>query len=175
MTRTQLEHIIRASAGITGADQFIVIGSQSILGQHPDAPGELRESMEADVFTFRSPDDAGLIDGSIGEESPFHRTFGYYAHGVAAETATLPDGWRDRLVPLRGPGTGNATGMCLEAHDLAVSKLVAGRDKDMEFVRAMIRHGLVHPGELHTRLGRTQLPDVVRQMCEARLGRLGAG
>jgi hypothetical protein len=76
MERRQLEHIIRAAAGITGADEFVVIDSQAVLGQFPDAPAELLVSHEADLFTFRNPDDADLIDGSIGEFSPFHRSFG---------------------------------------------------------------------------------------------------
>ena len=37
---------------------------------------------------------ADLIDGSIGEGSPFHELYGYYAQGVGEETATLPAGWR---------------------------------------------------------------------------------
>ena len=32
MTREQLEHIIRACAGITNQYEFIIVGSQSILG-----------------------------------------------------------------------------------------------------------------------------------------------
>ena len=87
MQRPQLEHIIRAAAGITGATEIVVIGSQALLGQFPDAPAGLLVSIEADVFTFHNPADADLIDGSIGEGSPFHQTFGYYAHGVAEETA----------------------------------------------------------------------------------------
>ena len=67
MQRPQLEHIIRAAAGITGADEFVVIGSQAVLGQFPNPPAELLISIEADLFTFRSPTDAELIDGSTGE------------------------------------------------------------------------------------------------------------
>ena len=50
MTRQQLEHIIRAAAGTVDVRDIVVIGSQAILGTYPDAPGELTESMEADVF-----------------------------------------------------------------------------------------------------------------------------
>jgi hypothetical protein len=99
MQRPQLEHIIRAAAGITGAQEFIIVGSQAALGQFPDAPAELLVSIETDVFSLRNPADADLIDGSIGEGSPFHQTFGYYAHAVAVETAVLPAGWQERLVP----------------------------------------------------------------------------
>ena len=49
MERPQLEHIIRAAAAITGADRFVVIGSQAVLGQFPNAPAELLISMEADL------------------------------------------------------------------------------------------------------------------------------
>lgn len=114
MQRPQLEHIIRAAAGITGATEIVVIGSQAVLGQFPDAPLELLVSIETDVFTFRSATDADLIDGSIGEGSPFHQTFGYYAHGVAEETAVLPAGWKTRLQPVRNANTGAGCGLCLE-------------------------------------------------------------
>ena len=53
MTRSELEHILRAAAAITGADQFVVIGSQAILGQFPDAPAPLTTSKEADVSSLR--------------------------------------------------------------------------------------------------------------------------
>lgn len=96
MQRPQLEHLIRAAAGITGATEIVVIGRQAVLGQFPDAPDDLLVSIEAGVFTFRSPDDSDLIDGSIGEGYPFHQTFGYYAHGVAEGTAILPTGWKAR-------------------------------------------------------------------------------
>ena len=172
MTREQLEHILRAAAGITGTSEFVIIGSQAILGQYPDAPAELRISMEADVFSFRDPQAADLIDGSIGEESPFHHTFGYYAHGVGEETAVVPAGWKDRLIPVRSENTGQATGLCLEAHDLAVSKLVAGRDNDLAFVAAMLRHGLASTDVIRERLATTPLDEERRGLCLARLERL---
>jgi hypothetical protein len=65
MHRQQLEHIIRAIAGITGASEFVIVGSQAVLGQFPQAPDELLISIEADVFSLRDPADNDLIDGSI--------------------------------------------------------------------------------------------------------------
>ena len=172
MHRQQLEHIIRAAAGITGASEFVIVGSQAVLGQFPQAPGELLVSMEADVFSLRDPAESDLIDGSIGEGSPFHQTFGYYAHGVSQETAVLPDGWRERLVPVRNENTGGATGLCLEIHDLAVSKLVAGREKDLEFLDGLLRHHLVRVPVVRERLAQTILPADRLQVSHARLDRL---
>jgi hypothetical protein len=172
MQRPQLEHIIRAAAGITGADRFVIIGSQAILGPFPNPPGELTVSIEADLFSLRHPGDADLIDGSIGEGSPFHQTFGYYAHGVAEETAVMPGGWKDRLIAIHNENTGGGTGLCPEVHDLAVSKLIAGREKDLDFISALLRHQLVRPEVIQARLGTTPSSTERREACLARLKRL---
>ena len=143
MQRHELEHLIRAAGAITGADEIIVIGSQAILGAFPNAPTSLLRSCEADVFTLRDPKDADLIDGSIGEGSPFHETFGYYAQGVWLDTAVLSEGWISRCVEIRNDNTRQVTGRCLDPHDLAVSKLVAGREKDIEFLAEMVRSSIL--------------------------------
>jgi hypothetical protein len=152
MNRAALEHILRAAAAVADEREIVVIGSQAILGQFPDAPGALLASIEADVFPRHSPDKSLLIDGAIGELSAFHQSFGYYAHGVDDTTATLPSGWVERLVPIHNENTGGATGWCLEVHDLAVSKLFAGREKDLAFVRALLRERMVTPSVLHERV-----------------------
>lgn len=138
MTRQQLEHILRASSAITSCREILVLGSQAILGSYPDAPNSLLISIEADVSPLDAPDKADLIDACIGELSLFHETFGYYAHGIAPETAVLPKNWRERLVPIESSGTAGNLGWCLSPLDLAVSKLIAGRQKDMDYVRTLI-------------------------------------
>ena len=173
MTRSQLEHIIRAAAGNADANDIVVIGSQAILAEFPEAPSELLVSVEADVFPRDRPADAILIDGAIGERSIFHETYGYYAHGVSETTATLPTGWRDRLIPIHNENTRGATGWCLEVHDLAVSKLIAGREKDLGFLRGLFRHGLAKPHLVRERLRQIALPsNEVRTLAHDRLSRL---
>ena len=167
MTRDELEHIIRAAAAISGEDEIVVVGSQSILGQFPDAPAELCVSNEADVYPKNDPEGADVIDGSIGELSPFHDTFGYYAQGVGPRTAVLPDGWEERLVRVHGPATRGATGLCLEVHDLVVSKYVANREKDRRFVQVAIRHGLISREILVERLAVTEMDPVIRRHVAA--------
>jgi len=163
VTREQLEHVIRAAARIAGATEIVVVGSQALLGEFPAAPAELLESMEADVYPRDHPERADLIDGAIGELSPFHETHGYYAHGVGPETATLPMGWEDRLVPLPAEG---AVGLCLEIHDLVLSKYTAGREKDRDFVRTVIRHRMVEREVLARRL--ETMPLVVESRARIR-------
>jgi hypothetical protein len=152
MRRTDLEHIIRAAGDIADDDELIIIGSQAILAQHPDAPPGLLMSMEADLWPKNRPERADLVDGSIGEGSPFHETYGYYAQGVGPQTARLPRDWMKRLVPIRNANTRDMTGWCLEAHDLALSKYVAGRPKDLDYTRTMVRSGLLQKKKLLDRL-----------------------
>lgn len=177
MKRQHLEHIIRAAAAIAGDNELVIIGSQAILGQFPDAPAELVVSMEADVYPRNKPEMWDLVDGSIGEGSPFHETFGYYAQGVGEETAILPEGWNDRLIPIGNENTGGATGWALEVHDLVASKYAAGREKDRDFVRAVIRHQMVSHDILRDRISTLPLPSDRRrhlmQIVEGDLGRGG--
>ena len=46
MQRSELEHIIRASGEVAQDDKIVIIGSQSILGQFPNAPTRLLVSEE---------------------------------------------------------------------------------------------------------------------------------
>jgi hypothetical protein len=108
MNRAALEHILRAASAIVDMSDFVVIGSQAILGQFPQAPENLLVSIEADVYPRDAPDRSDLIDGAIGELSLFHQTFGYYAHGVDNTTAVLPTGWTERLIPLANANTGGS-------------------------------------------------------------------
>jgi hypothetical protein len=143
MKRSDLEHILRASKGVTGETEFIVIGSQAILGPCPDAPRVLRKSMEADLYPRYRPELSDLIEGSLGRYSHFDQTFGYWADGVSPDTATLPQGWEQRLTPVSNENTGGAIGWCLDPHDLAISKLAARREKDLEYVAALLRLKMV--------------------------------
>jgi hypothetical protein len=160
LNRQQLEHVIRAAATIAADAEIVVIGSQAILGRHPDAPAELLVSADVDVYPRNHPERADLIEGSIGEFSPFHSTYGYYAQAVGEGTALLPEGWGERLVPVP---TSAGTGLCLEPHDLVISKYAAGREKDRTYVRAAIRHGLVDPAVLLRRLERTAVEIEARE------------
>jgi hypothetical protein len=172
MRRHELEHVIRAACAIADVDDIVVVGSQAILGQFPDAPAELTKSNEADVYPKDAPDKAHLIDGAIGEKSIFEETFGYYAHGVAPNTAILPRGALERLIPVRNENTAGATGWCLEIHDLAVSKLVAGREKDLEFIHALVREKMADATTIRRRLDETEVDSERLEMARLRLDRI---
>lgn len=172
MTRSQLEHLICAAAVLVAEDEIVVIGSQAILGQFPNAPASMRVSMEADLFPRNNPARAELIDGSIGELSPFHETFGYYAHGVSEDTALLPAGWQERLVVVRNENTRGACGLCLEVHDLLVSKVIAGREKDLAFLEDAARHSMADRETLLERLSTAGVEPARKLTAQATIERV---
>lgn len=166
LTREQLAHVLRAAATIVGeGNQILVLGSQAILGSFDEVrlPERAMMSLEADLALWDDTDEskADNIDGAIGEGSRFHATFGYYGHGVVISTAVLPVGWGDRVVRYQHGDMGSAIAFCLEAHDLVVSKLVAGRQKDYEFSSALLEAGLIDPTTLRSRVTMLDQPGAV--------------
>lgn len=178
MNLTQLQHVVRAAARVTGVPDIVVIGSQAVLGTFRDAallPVAATRSREADLAVdaetaridlgVATSDLADQIDGALGEHSQFDATFGYYAQGVEVTTATLPAGWRARLVPVicdDASGQPEAVGWCLEIHDLWASKAAAGRDKDYEFCGALAAAGLIDEATCRTRIATFTGPDALR-------------
>lgn len=172
MTREQLEHAIRAACDVANEEEVIVFGSQAVLGKHPYASESLRQSMEADIApASNDPDVADRIDGVLGEDSMFHETHGFYVHGLTLEAAMLPTGWERRTVEVDGAGSRRAVGRCVEAHDLAASKLAAFREKDRDFVRTLLAQKLVDHRKLYDRIGqlpRSNVPtEILRRWLEA--------
>ncbi len=172
MKRYELEHIIRAIGAITQYNEFVIIGSQAILANYPDAPDELTVSQEVDTYPLENPDIADLIDGSIGELSPFHEQFGYYAHGIGPNTASLAKNWRDRAAEICNENTRFVKGICLSPVDIAISKLIAGREKDFSYVTYMLQSGMISFSEIEKLTDELRKTEV--EILKRNLGIIGA-
>jgi len=164
MTRDQLEHAIRAACEVSNDTEIWIFGSQALLGEFPDAPESLRASIEVDVQPKNRPERVDAIDGALGELSMFHQTHGFYVHGISIESAMLPDGWEQRTIPISDPiATRSMTGLCIEVHDLAVSKLTAYRQKDKEFVRLLLIEKMIDAKILTERIGTLNIDEQLRE------------
>jgi hypothetical protein len=170
MKKHQLDHILRAAGNITGQKQFVIVGSQALHGKYPDLADEIVMSADADLFASRQPDATELLN-EIGVDSPFHVTYGFYADPIDEGTAVLPKGWKGRLVNLPAGDTGGVRGLCLEPHDLAISKYVAARDKDRIFTRELARRGLVDRRKLLALVEQTPISAGVKERIKADIAR----
>ena len=138
MNCEDLEHIIRAAATVTSEYEFVIVGSQSILGPIPYPPEEFKRSAEADIYPMNAEEKNILIEGALSEGSGFHTMYGYYAQGVDSTTATLPEGWKNRVTRLQTEATDGKVGYCIDTLDLFLSKAVANRDKDRDFNTGLV-------------------------------------
>ncbi|OKH75435.1 hypothetical protein EB74_27575 [Mycobacterium sp. SWH-M5] len=165
MRRDQLEHGIRAACQIAGVEEVIVIGSQAILGTYPeyDLPDAATSSAEVDILPSGVDHAttvalAEKISAVAGDLSMFEQQHGFSLDGVDMTTAAVPDGWRDRLVKVQNRNTAAASGhpqyvgWCLDKEDLCVTKLIAHRPKDLNFVAALLTAGLADPAVIAERL-----------------------
>jgi hypothetical protein len=162
MKKQELDHVLRAAGEIIGEKQFIIIGSQSLHGKCPDLPDEIVMSAEVDLIANAHPEKKDSLN-FIGVFSRFHETHGYYADPVDESTATLPKGWKGRLVNLPPGDTAGVCGLCLEPHDLAIAKYVARREKDVVFTRALAARGIVKKSVLLELLAKTPVDSVSRE------------
>ena len=167
MRRDQLEHAIRTACQIVDAPAVIVVGSQAILASYreEELPADATMSMEIDILPITESNEEAirlgdLIEGVAGEFSSFEDAHGFSIDGVDLLTSALPEGWRDRLVKVQNANTAAPSGepefigFCLEKHDLCVAKLCAFREKDRNFVGALLEAQLIEPEKLSERLSR---------------------
>jgi hypothetical protein len=169
MKKSHLDHILRAAKDCTGETKFVIVGSQSLHGKGIDVDA-LLASQEVDLYMPGKEHETELLN-AIGEGSRFHETFGYYADPVGELTAVLPKGWKGRLVNLPPGDTNGAQGLCLDPHDMAVSKYVAGRDKDLELLQGLIRQGELDQQTLLGRLAQTSADERIMSLAKARITR----
>jgi hypothetical protein len=169
MKKSQLDHLLGAAKDCTGESKFIIIGSQSLHGKGIEVD-DLLVSAEADIYIPGREEKTEVLN-SIGEGSRFHETYGYYADPVDETTAILPRKWKTRLVNLPAGDTNGAKGLCLEPHDMAISKYIAGRDKDLQLLEALARRRILDKAVLLARLDETPLDESRKALAKGRIER----
>ena len=137
MTIEELRHVIRACKDATHHTEFLIVGSQVILGYYSDKElnASLKKSREVDIVPIPNNQEiSDIIDGVLGEFSPFDNTFNIYAHGNDLSTAIFPNGWKERINSVLIEG---CTIHFPSLEDFAIAKYISGREKDLDFVREM--------------------------------------
>lgn len=172
-TIDDLELAVRALATHFRTDTIVIIGSQSVLLEWPDAPVLMRTSGEIDAYPANwstwehdhpGEEASEEINALFGWGSLFHEAHGFYIDGVDARTATLPPGWRERVIRLAIKMVDiTVTAIAPSPEDLAVSKLARLEEKDRAYIEE--RH-LFRPLKIDVikeRLAQTEMPDEIRR------------
>jgi hypothetical protein len=154
LRRSDIDHILRAAASLSGYARFVMVGTGAVIATARHIPVAMMLTQEIDIYVEDAADPepiSDLIDGSIGRDSRFHRTFGYYGDGVGPRTAIMPLDWRSRAVEYVTPDA-LATAICPSAEDIAIAKLCAWREKDQAWLREAFRSGIAQVGNVNALL-----------------------
>lgn len=126
--------LIRQVKAVSGIEAPIIVGSHTLYAVSDHVPDIVRTSVEADfLFAGEGRDVLEKTRRELGLESVYHGSHGLFADILGLATVTLPPGWKERLQPLVDEN-GEPIARCLDLYDAAVSKLMAGRDKDWPFL-----------------------------------------
>src|ERR1051326_4720865 len=143
MKKEHLLSLIQQVHDLTGVEARIIVGSQSLFAFTDSVPAMVRDSIECDfLLGAESIEAMTAVNRAFGVTSHFAQLNGYYADGLRLATVVLAPGWQERLHSLTDE-QGQIIARCLEVHDAAVSKLMAGRDKDWPFITALLDDGLI--------------------------------
>lgn len=173
MRRRDLDYVIAEVGRRTGLDYFYIIGSAAVLASLPASRDPaLVGTRDVDILPApedpaRQPEHADRLDRLFGEMSDFDAEHGFYVQGVDDSTPRhAPAGWRERAIPVR---SGGVTGLCMELHDLALSKYGAGREKDLAFTAALAKTGAVEQAVLESRLAAVAAPGAIIHLMQQRI------
>ena len=148
-----LRHLATVVKSILPDTDVVVFGSSSVLASFPEEGqegGAIETSRDADFVPQPFAEEiAWLLHDTVGKGNRFHQHWGYYADIVRPDAfEQFPPGWRDRLVPLDGFDRV----WCLEPHDMAAAKCLAGRPKDIEQLGGLAAKGKIDLELVHQRL-----------------------
>jgi hypothetical protein len=158
MRLRSLTRLLEIANALATPRRIVIIGSASLLPAHPELgePGQaLDASYDADLLLEPVDEElAAILGEAIGQQSLFTKRNGYYADILRPTIAeTLPAGWETRLHPVAG----YETVFALDPYDLAIVKLMVGRQKDLDLLRAMLRLNIVEPERLRQHYQQTPL------------------
>ena len=158
--------LLHAAQAECGHAEYVVVGSLSVLGmaQVSAIPADMTLSIDADCYTRTDPARIFDLQGVLGEGSPYHRAHGIYLDPVSPKLPTLPDGWEQRLIRVQRK---ELVAHFLDPNDAAVSKLARGEPRDLRWVRAGLKAGIVSLPAVRLRMRSTGFLDSEEQKTAA--------
>lgn len=158
MKREYLFKLFAHARRLTGHQDFVVIGSLSILGLHDEGelPPGMTMSIDVDAYTRADPGRIQAAKAELGEGSDFHRAEGYFLDPVSPGLPTLPEGWQARMTSLEQDGVRL---WFIDPDDAAISKYARSQPNDLRWIRAGVLAGLVSLPRVTARLVSTTFLD----------------
>jgi hypothetical protein len=133
-------------------DPPMIVGSQAFHASSDTIPDIALRSVECDfLLSSVNFSKRPQLDTQLGALSDYQVANGFFADVLGLATVVLAEGWRDRLVPLLDDN-GTLIAMCADPYDVCTAKLIAGREKDLEFLESALTSDLIDIGTLLDRV-----------------------
>lgn len=159
MNLEQLDTLLSEISLARGVNDFVIVGSLSVLGltHKRIALSQMLMSIDVDAYPEHDPKLTDELGRIWGQGSAFERKHGYYYDAVPPELPTLPDGWEARMIPLKLPSGINVK--FLEPNDAAVSKYARGEAKDRQWIREGLKQSILSLATIEYRFRETLFSD----------------
>lgn len=157
LTPEKVEHGLRAAAEILGTRELVLIGSATALIGGGRFTLRMARSNEIDTY---SPDPKARGSDAlevIGVASRFYDTYKFYVDGVTPETARMPSDWRGRATTSALRTDPSINVVVPELNDVALSKMIAWREKDIGWLEDATVLGRIDPVAMAARIDRMPL------------------
>jgi hypothetical protein len=155
--KSNLFELVREIKKLVPEETPIIVGSQAVHTVTNFPPEIVQQSIECDFLFAEGKSEIRVeINKKLGVFSPFQLEHGFYADALGLATVVLPTGWRERLQPLEDEN-GKVIAYCAEIHDVAVSKLIAGREKDFLFLKEAFLREIIQIGIFTERIRLVEL------------------
>lgn len=161
MNREDIGRLLYEAWRLTHHEDFVIIGSLSILGAVRNPPVSMTGSIDVDLYPKNDPNRASEIADALGLGSDFERMYGYYADAVSPMLPTLPEGWYERLVPVEFESGIRA--WFLEPQDAAISKYARSEPRDRDWIRAGLEARILSLPTIDYRMRETVMETDERQ------------
>ena len=144
---------------LTRHDEYVVVGSLSILGvvRGRDAPARMLMSIDVDCYTWSDPGRIFELKDALGEGSAFESRHGVFLDPISPDVPTLPANWQHGLV--RVPFADGIVVHFLDPNDAAVSKFARCEPRDREWIRAGLGARLLSAAVIESRIRDTVFID----------------
>lgn len=133
--------------------EVLFLGSQSILFYHKNINNNaIINSYEVDIIVLLGKDYknklqkiSNHLDFAYGYGSNLHDEELFYIDNMSdpedeeSNVKKFPKNWRNRTRTINGKFNSKINFTCLDIHDVCVLKLIANREKDLDYVQALIQ------------------------------------
>jgi hypothetical protein len=135
--KSDLFELVAAIKSLAPEEIPIIVGSQAVHFITNFPPEIVQQSIECDFLLIVGKSETRVaINKKLGVFSQYQVEHGFYADALGLATVVLPTGWEERMQSFKGED-GNMIVKVAEIHDVAASKLIAGREKDFIFLKEL--------------------------------------